>query len=279
LKNCEIYVLAPLFACFSLIPEKTMRSTVILLFLFFSGFALGAHAHEIQLTIYDDGISCPGGCDAHVVLNAADNGTAHAFAPGSTAQNPRKCANGQSCNICFGHSSPSCMVAIYRGGGPPSGKFDFTPAFYAKFCGAGDIPAALRRQCSALDAAVTQLGYGTRVDCFANPDDPLCVETIARARLAYDADVPERTRCLELGETPYNNQQSVPEKRRALACNYSFLRLGGPNSAGVTWRRLMPAACRPGTFVGRDGLDCCSGDKRFAASIHPECTAFFPKRN
>jgi len=79
-----------------------------------------------------------------------------------------------------------------------------------------------------------------------------------------------------MGERPYNLAQSDPKERRANNCNYSDLRLGG--KPGKRWRLLLPAACRPGTFVDNFGLDCCSTDVRFAAANHPECRSFFPSK-
>lgn len=38
-----------------------------------------ASAREMQLTIYDDGYSCPANCDAHVVFAPSDNGTRYPF--------------------------------------------------------------------------------------------------------------------------------------------------------------------------------------------------------
>jgi hypothetical protein len=238
-----------------------------------------AAARDMQLTIYDDGRSCPGNCDAHVVINDDDNGTRFAFSPASTRQNPRPCAVGQLCRICFGEPDATCMTARYRGAGPPLGKFDFTPAFYDEHCARSDIPAALRRQCTSLNNAIQRGGYDRRINCFAEPAHSACRNLLASATAAQQADIPKRDRCLALGEARYNREQSNPRERRSNACNYSEQRLGGPNRNGVRWRLLLPAACRDGTFVGRDGLDCCSANLRFVASVDPECAAFFPRRS
>lgn len=243
----------------------------------FAALVVPAAAHEIALTIYDDGQSCPGDCDAHVVLNKAENGTEHAHGLDSTAAAPERCRVGEPCRICFGHTENSCMTAIYRGAGPPRGKFDFTPAFYAAECGAEGIPAALAAQCAALDRRVHQLGYDDRISCFDAADDPQCAGRIAAARAARQADLPDWEDCRRVGEPAFNAAQPGDARRRSNACAYSKLKLGGPNSAGTRWRVLLPAACRSGTYVGRDGLDCCSADRRFAASVHPECAGFFPK--
>jgi hypothetical protein len=235
-----------------------------------------ATARDMTPTIYDDGMSCPAGCDAHVVINNADNGTRNAFSVDSSQSNPRKCRNGEPCNICFSNAADSCMRAVYRGAGPPAGKFDFTPAFYDQNCSRPDIPQSLKRQCEALDRAARNLGYQSATNCFASATAPACTEIVAEAARQQVADRPERDKCLMLGESAYNQQQPDPKKRRSNACNYTQQRLGGPNAKGVTWRKLMPAACRDGTFVGRDGLDCCSTNTRFAASVHPECKRYFP---
>lgn len=238
-----------------------------------------ASAQDMRLTIYADGKSCPGNCDAHVVVNPQDNGTRRAFHPDSSRTNPRSCVAGQMCRICFGEDDSTCMTARYRGGGPPRGTFDFTPAFYDQHCGRTDVPQALRDQCAALDDAVRSGGYLNRINCFDNPNHNLCRDVLAAARAAQQADTPKRDQCVSLGEAAYNRRQADARERRALACNYTAQRLGGPNSQGVRWRKLLPAACREGTFVGRDGLDCCSSDLRFVASVHPECSLYFPKRN
>ena len=234
-----------------------------------------AVARDMKPTIYDDGISCPGGCDAHVVLNPSDNGTRYAYASGSPRGAPQPCKAGEACTICFDDSDASCMSATYRGAGPPSGTFDFTPAFYAANCGRAEVPAALKAQCGALDRAAAKLGYTTRINCFLSPDHAKCRAVMDRAKADQSRDVPKREACLGLGEAAYNAAQSDPDERRTNACNYSLSLRGG--RPGRQWHLLLPAACRPGTYVDRFGLDCCSGDVRFAASNHPECASFFPR--
>ena len=238
------------------------------------GSAIAAPQKTMKLTIYNDGLSCPGGCDAHVVLNPADNGTRYAFSPDSSRGTPKKCVKGQACRICFGQADSSCMTTLYRGGGPPAGTFDFTPAFYAAECAKPSDPEALRRQCAALDQAVRQRGYDTRINCFSQPDHPKCGDILQKARAAQAADTPKRAQCLAIGEAAYNKKQSDPKERRALDCNYSQLSLGG--SGTRTWRRLLPGACPAGAFVGQDGLDCCTADVRYAAHVHRECAQLYP---
>lgn len=254
-----------------------MRMSTIGFLSCFCFFASNAVAHTIGVTMYDDGLSCPGNCDAHVVLNQGDNGSSHAFAVGSTAESPQPCRSGQICNICFDHSTESCLQVMYRGSGPPAGKFDFTPTFFAETCGQAGIPAALLRHCGHLDNMVVSRGYTTRANCFATPDHPSCGTVMTAAEQRKEVDSELRKQCLEMGQNTFNVAQNDPNMRRTHACNYSHLSLGGPNSNGDRWKMLLPGACRSGTYVGRDGLDCCSGDIRFAASIHPECTPYFPK--
>lgn len=244
-----------------------------LLFLLLGG--QGGPSPGMRLTIYDDGLSCPGGCDAHFVANPADNGTKFVSDPASLRASPRACVSGRACRVCFADADGSCMTALYRGAGPGRGTIDATPAFYAAHCGRPGIPAALAAQCASLDGAVARLGYDRKVNCLAGAADPRCTPVLAAARAAAAADAPRLASCRSLGEARFNARQSNPRLRRSNACLYSDMRLGGPNARGLRWRLLLPAACRPGTFVGRDGLDCCSADRRFAASAHPECAGFF----
>lgn len=238
--------------------------------------ASGAQARQMTPTIYDDGISCPGNCDAHVVMNAADNGTINAFRPGSSRPSPKPCAIGSECTICFDDSKGSCMDVTYRGGGPIAGRFDFTPAFYAENCARPDVPDALKDQCRSLDRQAASHGYTKAINCLAEPDDAKCKALIASAKAAQDADIPKREACLKLGEAAYNKAQADPTERRTNECDYTELLLGGTGSKH--WHKLLPGACRAGTYVDQFGLDCCSSDIRFAAVNHPECVGFFPPR-
>ena len=70
--------------------------------------AVPALAREMRLTIYDDGISCPANCDAHFVMNRADNGTSFAFRPDSGRTAPQRCPVNEDCTICFDESDGSC---------------------------------------------------------------------------------------------------------------------------------------------------------------------------
>ena len=235
-----------------------------------------AEAVQMRATMYSDGLACPGDCDAHVVFAQRHNGTPNAFRPPlASRSSPEPCLRGQICVICFDASSTSCLEVMYRGSGPHEFTFDFTPAFFQKTCGKGDIPAALANECRGLQAAVKRHAYDQRINCIAAPDETACAALMAEAERLRAADAFEREACLHEGEEAYNERQTEPARRRSLSCNYEKTGTGGPNSKGKTWRRLLPGACRPGTFVGRDGLDCCSSELLAAAALHPECSPYF----
>lgn len=251
-----------------------MKNLVILLTLLV--LSLPVSAKSMRATIYDDGQACPNQCDAHVVLNKADNGTAYAHSPDSSRNSPRRCKINTSCTICFSDKENSCMIVMYRGRGPGAGRFDFTPAFYRENCGKSGVPAALKAECDALDADVKALGYDKAINCFESPNDKACVSALAKAKIERDADLPKRIRCIAVGAKKFNKEQKNAAERRSKSCNYSQASLGG--SGTKKWRLLKPAACRAGTYVDRYGLDCCSADVRFAAHNHPECRDFFPAK-
>ena len=236
-------------------------------------------AATMSATIYDDGLACPGNCDAHVVFHPDHNGTANAFAPPLRARAaPRKCRNGEACIICFGPEEASCLEATYRGSGPPRGRFDFTPAFFDAACRGDDLPSPLAAKCTSLDRAVARHGYDRLVNCISEPGHPACADVMATARSDKAADAAERAVCKELGgDAAYNAQQSDASRHRTHGCNY-FKNRRETNSRGVSWVRLAPGSCRPETYVGRDGLDCCSASSYAAAALHPECRPFFKTR-
>jgi hypothetical protein len=238
------------------------------------GALVAAETTDMTATIYDDGIACPGACDAHVVFAPVHNGTRNAFAPPmSNRDNPAKCTAGQQCIICFNSADGSCIAATYRGAGPPAGRFDFTPAFFSENCSKPDLPEPLAQQCRTMRAQVDR--YRSRLNCFDHGDAEPCRSLLAEAERAKRADAIERNACLAEGEARYNARQTDPSCQRSLGCNYE--RHGtGRNSSGQTWRKLLPAACRDGTYVGPFGTDCCYGDLYAAASFNPECRAFFP---
>ena len=232
----------------------------------------------MKMTIYDDGLSCPGNCDAHVVMSSKDNGTASASDPLRPREEHVACTVGKSCRICFDANDASCMVATYRGNGPPAGTFDFTPAFYRENCGKAGIPAALAVKCASLDAIAKTKGYLGATNCIATPGEPICAAIIAAANAKRIADEPVFQACLADGQSAFNKKRADRSTRRANDCSYSEASTGGPNSKGVRWQVLMPAACRPGTYVGKDGTDCCTSDARYDAQVDPECSGFFVGR-
>lgn len=233
----------------------------------------GATARTLKPTIYDDGLSCPNNCDAHVVFSPSENGTRYAFSPETTRQRPSACVSGHECRICFDESDQSCITVLYRGNGPHKGRFDFTPAFYEANCNRHDLPNALVRECRAQEHAVASHHYDTAINCFDQPAHPRCQSVMQAAKAAREADEPKYAKCLSAGEAAYNQSQTNMNERRTNECAYT-LSLSGGNGK---WHRLLPAACRPDTYVDRYGLDCCSRSARFAAANHDECLAFFPK--
>lgn len=234
-----------------------------------------AHARDMMLTIYDDGMSCPGDCDAHVVFRDEENGTRYAHSPEINRDTPGKCAKNHNCVVCFGETDDSCMTAMYRGSGPKRGRFDFTPAFYRDNCKRDKIPTALGSECASIDRAIVKYGYDTRTNCFVTPANAKCTAILAASKAAQDADVPKRLLCLKMGEKAFNKAQASFKERRANDCNYSDASLGG--KPGNRWHILLPGACRPNTYVDPQGLDCCSEDIRFAAANQLECESFFPR--
>ena len=234
-----------------------------------------AVADEMKATMYDDGLACPANCDSHVVFAARHNGTNNAFAPPiGNRSHPAKCVVGQECVICFGEPDESCITAVYRGAGPPKGRFDFTPAFFSENCDRTDLPGPLAQECAALKPQVEI--YRRRINCFEKADDEPCKSIIATAEQEKEADKSERDACLAEGEAHYNARQTDQSRQRSLGCNYEKFGTG-KNSNGDTWLKLLPGACRDGTYVGPFGTDCCSNNLFAAAKLGAECRKFFPK--
>ena len=238
-----------------------------------TGLTAAPQARNMVATIYDDGKSCPSNCDAHVVFHPVQNGTRNAFDPAGSRSAPKKCVPGQECRICFSEDESSCMLAMYRGAGPEVGRFDFTPDFYEENCGKPNLPAVFAGQCRSARPAIEALK--NQINCIANPEHEKCkalMETMTRRKAADDALYDE---CKSLGEAAFNRKHSSePAKQRTNDCAYEKLRTG-VNSRGQRWRRLLDGACRPGTYVGKDGLDCCSGSLFAAAMLGRECRGFF----
>jgi hypothetical protein len=236
------------------------------------GSAAGIAA-EIRLTIYDDGLSCPGDCDAHVVFHPSLNGTEFAHDPATLTAPFAPCVNGKPCRICLESGGAQCLTVTFRGAGPSRMTFDLTPKFYEQAC-AGEVALPpLAAKCRELSRAAA--GLAGRVNCLRTPEVPVCTARMATARAAQEADRPLFEQCKAEGEARFNAGRPVTEQR-SNACAYERKGTGGPNSRGVTWRRLLPGACRPGTFVGRDGLDCCSGSPLADGPLGAECRAFYP---
>jgi len=231
------------------------------------------HAETMRLTIYDDGRSCPADCDAHVVFHKTLNGTIFAHDPSSSSAPFKKCAIDTLCQICFDdQSNSSCMTAMYRGNGPHPKTFDFTPKFYKQNCSNPGIPTQLINQCKPIIKAAKALD--SRINCIINPSNPKCVALMKTAKNLEAADISLYDECKRDGESKFNRTRPVTEQR-SNDCAYEKKGTGGPNRSGNTWKRLLPGACRPGTFVGRDGLDCCSGDTFADGPLGVECKGFY----
>lgn len=249
---------------------KTARALVLVLAVC-AGSALSAET--VRLTMYDDGLACPGGCDAHVVFHSSMNGTEFAHAPATPNAPFAACTNGQPCAVCLESGGLQCLEAVYRGSGPPPMTFDFTPRFYEQACAANPIEPVLAQKCAELERAAATLRG--RINCILEPRRAACATMMSAAIAARDMDRVEFERCIAAGERNYN--ATVPiERRRSLNCAYEQQGTGGPNSRGVTWKRLLPGACRDGTFAGRDGLDCCSGSLLADGPLGRECRSFYP---
>ncbi|WP_435456593.1 hypothetical protein [Variovorax sp. LT2P21] len=227
----------------------------------------------MRLTIYDDGLSCPNNCDAHVVFSSPLNGTEFAHNPATPHKPFSKCTKGGTCRLCIESGGKQCLEAVYRGGGPAPMTFDFTPAFYAAACEGTPLQGRLAAKCAELRKAAKALEG--RLNCIAEPNAEACKELIATARKAKSDDMPRYKECIAVGETTYNNGRAN-EEHRSNRCAYELHGTGGPNSKGTSWRKLLPGACRAGTFVGRDGLDCCSGNLFADGPVGLECRSFYP---
>ena len=237
-----------------------------------SGFVV----RNMKPTIYDDGKSCPNDCDAHVVFHNSHNGTGNAFDPASSRTSPRKCAVGQSCMLCFSANANSCMTATYRGGGPSPGRFDFTPAYFDENCAKPNLPSEFGTMCQSAAPGIERLKR--LVNCVATPEDPKCTTLITAARSSQTADEVFYNECKQLGQADFNRKyRNERSRQRSNECAYEKFGTGR-NSHGETWTKLLPGACRPGTFVGRDGTDCCNGSLYEAALLGTECKQFFVSR-
>ncbi len=246
------------------------------LLLFTAGILMSiASTAAPKLTIYDDGLSCPNQCDSHVVFHPSLNGTKFAQHPDSTPAKPRGCLRDSDCRICFDDKAKECLVVPYRGNGPSKNTFDLTPAFYSLWCVKSAIPTRLRSQCESLMERSKRL-FG-RINCIVNPDHAKCQVMMQAAVKDKQKDTEKYQQCRIEGQATYNASRHDKDKR-AHNCTYSYLSIGGPNSRGVVWKKLLAGACRDNTYVGRDGLDCCSGNIFVDAALHHECEGFYPKQ-
>lgn len=235
-----------------------------------------ALAATVRMTMYDDGKSCPGSCDAHVVFDPTMNGTEFAHLPSAKVKPFGACVKDSDCEICLESGLKQCLVVMYRGAGPSKNTFDLTPAFYQGRCALTDIPALLQTKCKELDKAAS--GLKDRINCIKDADNLACKALMNSARLKQRDDTVIYDKCRSEGEARFNKDKPKAQ-RRANACAYEFEGTGGPNSKGTHWRKLLPGACREGTYVGRDGLDCCSGNTLSDGSLGLECRAFYPSKS
>lgn len=253
-----------------------MRSLAIVASLLLALFAPLTQAELIRLTVYDDGRSCPGNCDAHVVfhdsLRSLDgvHGTEFAHLPGGGNS---RCVEGEKCEICIESGRKQCLEVIYRGRGPTVKTFDLTPAFFLEACANTPAQPALAAKCKQLKKEGEELTG--RINCIANPSDPKCIEKIAKAKAAQELDNPKFELCARVGAMKYNKSKEDSEKRSD-DCAYEVLSTGA-NSKGHTWHKLLPGACRAGSFVGPNGTDCCNGIPFEDGPKGVECRYYYPK--
>lgn len=242
----------------------------LLSILLLAALAPTSQAEVKKITIYADGVSCPANCDAHVVFDKAMNGTEFAHKAG-TKYSP--CKRNEECRVCFESGERQCLNVMYRGNGPHENTFDFTPAFYEKACATMPSQPLLAKECNEAKEAAKELDK--KINCIATPENSKCSSIIAKATAARELDLPKYKKCLELGEETYN--QGVPKaERRKNECAYERHGTGSNTSGTKTWKKLLPAACRVGTYVGRDGLDCCSGNTLADGPLDVECLGFYP---
>ncbi|HBP6526345.1 TPA: hypothetical protein L6A81_11955 [Pseudomonas aeruginosa] len=246
-----------------------MRALALVASLLLASFASFSQAETIRLTVYDDGLSCPGGCDAHVVFDDELFKTGFARLPGT--ENSR-CVENEKCEICIESGRKQCLEVTYRGRGPTKKTYDLTPAFFREACANTPTQPALAAKCRELQRDAQSLDG--RINCIATPGHAKCIEMIANAKTAQDLDRPKYEQCVSVGEDNYNQGKPASEKR-ANDCTYEFLRTGH-NRNGVIWRKLLPAACRAGTYVGPYGTDCCNGFPFEDGPKGKECEFYYP---
>lgn len=224
---------------------------------------------EVRVTVYHDGQSCPANCDAHVVFHPSLNGTAHAARPGTRRA---MCRIGELCRLCMDDFHQDCIEAVFRGDGPSRQVFDFTPAFIATVCERGPSQSDLARVCRQADEVAEVLQ--DRVNCIAEPSNVRCRRLMERARYRKATDQRAYNHCKRIGESAFNAGK-LDSLKRSNDCAYEYVPTGGPNSKGIRWRRLQPGACGDGSFVGDNGLDCCTGHVDADKFFDQECQRFY----
>jgi hypothetical protein len=238
--------------------------------------AAGSQAQEMSLTVYDDGLACPAGCDAHVVFHPIHNGTANAHLPGGAQDEEFKdCVAGQPCRICFDGNPGSCMDVMYRGAGPHQNRFDFTPAFFQENCSKVELPIQVKSKCREISAQAEKLDK--RINCIKEKNHPKCNRIMDEAIRLKQKDQPLYAECIERGEKKFNADHDPAEQRKD-KCAYQKERSRVRGRLFKTYFRLLPAACPQGTYVGRDGFDCCSGNPWKDGILYDECDRFYPQR-
>lgn len=245
-------------------------------------------------TLYDDGFACPGGCkESHVVFDPKHNGTSRAHIPGTKAPEFGKCVKGQQCKICFKENS-DCMTLKYEGDGPPFGRFDFPVIFFQQNCKGpsfAKLPESVQKQCGQLEKQKPR--YADRINCIAEPEHGQCRAIMNKARQAKENDSQAFNECKSKGESAFNAVQATIETKRAHNCAYSLKKYAFKSSTKKdhschgescervdckkTWSLLMPAACPQGSYVGKYGLNCCSGDLFWQIALGNDCEKYFPK--
>jgi hypothetical protein len=229
---------------------------------------------DVRLTVYDDGLSCPGNCDAHAVFDPELNGTEFAHDPKTTVAPFAACTLGSPCLLCIKSGGKECFTTTYRGAGPTKNTFDLTPAFFEQTCQSLPEVDALKNKCKELERSAATLQG--RINCFHESESAACKSMMKAAVAMQIADRATYDECKRVGEKAFN-EAHVEGQRRSNDCAYELKGTGGPNSGGTVWRKLLPGACRAGTLVGRDGLDCCSGIALRDGPLGAECHGFYPK--
>jgi hypothetical protein len=98
------------------------------------------------------------------------------------------------------------------------------------------------------------------------------MDVVVRRKAADDLLYAE---CKQMGEAAFNQKYKTrPSLQRSNDCQYEKLSTG-INSRGQRWRRLLDGTCNAGSYVGKNGLDCCSGSLFSTALLESECRGFY----